>query len=366
MARPGAQARGDGRLGLKRLGLAATLLLAACTRPVEERSPFAPMPEPHTNNAVAAIERDGRTYFYSFMGLKPGKTHKDLSTAAFEYDLAGDRWRRIAPVPATEGRLASAAVTVGGEIYLFGGYTVAADGSERSTPHVYVFDPEAGRFRRRTDMPKPVDDSVALAYADRYVYLVSGWHNDGNVTNVQVYDTLEDIWFNATEFPGTPVFGHAGGIVGEDMVIVDGVAVLGRNGDGSRRYGLVEQAWLGHIDPDDPSRLHWQRLPHHGGPPVYRAAATGSLDRGLVVFAGGANRAYNYTGIGYDGVPAEPSARVFGFDPVNEIWMGFADKPVPSMDHRGLLEAGGAFWTVGGMVEDQRVSGVVDRFIVEE
>lgn len=25
-------------------------------------------------------------------------------------------------------------------------------------------------------MPVPVDDSVALVYRDRYVYLVSGWH----------------------------------------------------------------------------------------------------------------------------------------------------------------------------------------------
>ena len=38
-------------------------------------------------------------------------------------------------------------------------------------------------------MPVPVDDSVALSYKERYIYLISGWHNDGNVNLVQVYDT---------------------------------------------------------------------------------------------------------------------------------------------------------------------------------
>jgi len=348
------------------LALLATFALAACTRPVEEQSPFSPMPEPHANNAVAAVERGGRAWLYSFMGLMRGKRHTDISTAAFAYDVAADRWRRTAPVPVAEGRLASVAATVGGRIYLFGGYTVAADGGERTTPELFAFDPAGETYRRRADMPKPVDDSVALPYADRYIYLVSGWHRDGNVTNVQVYDTEEDVWFNATDFPGIPVFGHAAGIVGNAMIVVDGAAVLGRSADGGRRYGLVKQAWLGRIHPDDPSRIRWQRLDDHAGPPVYRAAAVGSADLGLVLFAGGANRAYNYTGIGYDGEPAEPSARVFGYDPVNEIWLGFADKPIPSMDHRGLLEAGGAFWTVGGMVDGQRVSGVVDRFEAEE
>jgi len=364
------EARAGGGRGLVRrcapvLAGGLVLALAACTRPVEEESPYAPMPVPHANNAVAAAEVDGKARLYSFMGLKPGKTHADISTAAFEYSVAEDSWRRINPVPVPEGRLASVATTVNGIVYLFGGYTVAADDSEVSTPHVFAYDPESGRYSRRADIPKPVDDSVALAYADRYVYLVSGWHRDGNLSNVQVYDTAEDVWFNATEFPGLPVFGHAGGIVGGDMVVIDGVALEGER-DGERQFRLVKQAWLGRISPDDPSRIRWERIGDHAGPPVYRAAATGSTNRGLILFAGGASRAYNYTGIGYDGEPAAPSARVFGYEPGSDLWLGFEDKPIATMDHRGLLEADGAFWTLGGMVEGQRVSGVVDRFKPEE
>jgi hypothetical protein len=81
----------------------------------------------------------------------------------------------------------------------------------------------------------------------------------------------------------------------------------------------------------------------------------------MVLFAGGSATAYNYNGIGYDGTPAAPSARVFGYDPFNELWMGFADKPIPSMDHRALLPANGVFWTIGGMIAGQTVSPLVDR-----
>ncbi len=320
------------------------------------------MPEAHSNNAVAALEIDGRAYLYSFMGLKAGKTRADISTAAFAYDVAGDRWRRLDPVPVPEGRLASAAAAVGGAVYLFGGYSVAADGHETSTPHVFRYDPESGHYRRLADIPKPVDDSVALAYADRYVYLVSGWHQDGNVADVQVFDTEEGVWFNASAFPGVPVFGHAGGILGKQMLVIDGVAVLGRE-DGKRRFGIVRQAWLGTINPDDPSDIAWRRIDDHAGPGLYRAAGGGAPDFGLVVFAGGSTRAYNYSGIGYDGRPAEPSARVFGYDPENDIWLRFADKAIPSMDHRGLVAAAGALWTIGGMGAEQRVIPYLDRIV---
>lgn len=349
-----------------RAGLLFVLLLAACGRPEIAppelpASPFAPMPEAHANNAVAALRSGGRDYLYSFTGLKAGKRREDISTAAFEYDVTADRWRRLPPVPVDEGRLAAAAVALGGKIYLFGGYTVAADGSEVSTPQALSFDPASDIWHRLADMPRPVDDSVALPYAGRYIYLVSGWHRDGNVANVQVFDTVEGVWFNASDFPGIPVFGHAGGLVGDRIVIIDGVAVLGEH-DGRREFGLVSQAWSGEINPDDPSDIAWRRVNDHGGPALYRAAGGAAPELGLVLFAGGATRAYNFSGIGYDGVPAEPSARVFGYDPVNDVWLGFADKPVASMDHRGLLAADGAFWTLGGMIAGQRVSPLLDRF----
>ena len=91
-------------------------------------------------------------------------------------------------------------------------------------------------------------------------------------------------------------------------------------------------------------------------------AAAGSSRNRSVVFAGGSERAYNYNGLGYDGVPAEPSARIFAFDLRNNSWVDLGEKPGPSMDHRGLLEANGAFFTIGGMGTERQVMGALSRF----
>ena len=320
--------------------------------------PRADLPMAHANNAVAQLERDGQTYFYSFLGLKSGKTWRDTSRMAFEYHVDADRWRRLPDVPVDRGRLAGAAVGLGGVVYLFGGYTVAESGAEVSTPEVFAFDPAADRYARRADMPTPVDDSMALAYADRYIYLISGWHADGNVTLVQVYDTAQDRWFRATDYPGLPVFGHAGGIVGNRMVVADGVAVLGFD-NGRRRFGIVDEAWAGEIDGGDPAVIRWTRLPPHPGAPLYRMAAAGSPSRNQVLFAGGSDNAYNYNGIGYDGTPSKPSAHGFAWDFASSTWVALPPRAMATMDHRGLLAHDGAFYTLGGMVSDQQVTATV-------
>lgn len=316
-----------------------------------------------SNNAVAKLELDGSIRFYSFMGLRAGKTYADISKQAFEYDVVAKRWRTLSDVPVAHGRLASAAVGVGDLVYLFGGYTVAADGTEVSTPEVFAFDPRANAYSPRKPMPVPVDDTVAVPFDNRYIYLVSGWHDKDNVRLVQVYDTFNDRWFRATDWPGRPVFGHAGGILGHRMVIADGVTVLPGE-TGSRRFKLIGDAWMGEINQSDPSRIVWKRLPIHPGNPLYRMAATGTPLAGSIVFGGGSEIAYNYNGDGYDGTPASPSARIFAFDFSRNRWVDLGSKKTPSMDHRGLLEVGGVFYTLGGMGEQRQVIGDTIQFTV--
>lgn len=333
-------------------------LLLACTA---EAKQLPPLPVAHSNNAVAKVELDGKLRFYSFMGLRAGKTHANISKQAFEYDVVARRWRELPEVPVAHGRLASAAVGIGELVYLFGGYTVAADGTEVSTPEVFAFDPKANAYSPRQPMPVPVDDTVAVPFNNRYVYLISGWHDKDNVRLVQVYDTVEDRWFRATDWPGLPVFGHAGGILGNQLVIADGVTVLGGE-TGSSRFKLIGDAWTGEINLTDPSKIAWKRLPSHPGKPLYRMAATGAQHTGSIVFGGGSEIAYNYDGQGYDGTPATPSKRVFSFDFHRNRWVDLGSRPTPSMDHRGLLEAGGVFYTLGGMGHQREVIGDIIPF----
>lgn len=321
------------------------------------------LPMATTNNAVASLEIGGVAYLYSFSGLGAGKQPGDIHSRAFAVDLASGNVEVLGGlVPGGKDRLASIAVGLGDLIFIFGGYTVAEDGSEVSSPEVFAFDPVSRGYQARAPMPLPVDDTLAFAYAGRYIYLVSGWHDEGNVADVQVYDSREDRWLKATPYPGAPVFGQAGGIVGNRFVIADGVAVLGRDVAGRRQFGISEAAWLGVIDPGDPSVIRWQALPPHPGPALYRMAAVGSERLGLVIFTGGSPNPYNYNGIGYDGEPSEPSNLVFAYDPASGAWSALGRKPVATMDHRGLLEAGDKFYTIGGMGTGQQVSDQVLSF----
>jgi len=323
------------------------------------------LPDPASNNAVAAVEIDTKPYLYSFSGLGEGKSRGDIHSHAYVVDVNERFVRELPPVPGGKARLASTAAAAGGKIYVIGGYTVGQDDSEVSTPEVYVFDPVSESYSEAAPMPLAVDDAVALVYQERYIYLVSGWHDSGNVSNVQVFDTLENLWFEATPYPGPPVFGHAGGISGNRFVIADGVAVLATDEAGRRTFGASDEVYLGTIDTGDPAVIEWQQLPPHPGKPLYRMAAAGDATSNLVVFAGGSDNPYNYNGIGYDKVPSDPSASVFGFDIVLREWRLYGEKPYPSMDHRGLIGMGGRYYIIGGMIQNQEVTDAIGWFELE-
>ncbi len=327
---------------------------------------LADLPFPVSNNAVAVSRSGDRTLLFSFLGLGPGKTWQDTRSDAWmlepgpdtdmariEAEPASISWKRLPDVPGPGGRLAATAVAVAGKVYVFGGYTVAEDGSEKSVPLVHGFDPEKLRYIERAPMPVPVDDAVSLVYADRYVYLVSGWHDTDNVDLVQVYDTVEDAWQRATPFPGPPVFGHAGGISGRKLLICDGVKVIPAE-DGKRKFAASPECFLGEIDAERFDVIAWRRVVHHPGPALYRMGATGMPD-GRIIFAGGSDNPYNFNGIGYDGVPSNPSDRVFAYDAKTDRWQALGRMARPSMDHRGLLALDRGYVLVGGMGEGQQV-----------
>ncbi|WP_159437124.1 Kelch repeat-containing protein [Parasphingorhabdus marina] len=323
------------------------------------------LPVPMTNNAVAlATGPDGPT-LYSFNGLKAGKGWQDTSQDAFACVIEIKACEAISPVPVEQGRLASAAVTVDGKIYLFGGYTVAENGDEVSTPEVFAYDTDDDSYVRVADMPTPVDDMVALPYRDRWIYLVSGWHDQGNVSLVQLYDTRTDSWSQATEFPGLAVFGHAGGLVGNSMIVTDGVAVAGLV-DGKRKFVAAPFTWRGDIDPADPLRISWRPVDPMPGGPLYRMAAVGDPQRKQVIFAGGGDNPYNYNGIGYDGEPAKPSDRIMGYDLETDSWTALGRLQSASMDHRGLAKSGQDYYIMGGMNADQAVIADVAKFRIDD
>lgn len=319
------------------------------------------LPAPVTNNAVVGVVTSQGPSLFSFAGLDTTKIWSGVSNAAYRWDVeSGEGWREIEPVPGP-GRLASTAQAVGGRVYVFGGYTVAESGAERSLPDVAIYDPESEAWSFGAPMPVPVDDVVSgILGPDSLIVLISGWHDRGNEPNVQLYDPREDRWVQATEIPGAPVFGHTGAIAERTAVYVDGAAVV----EARPRFQLDGSSWAGVFDPADPSQVEWVALPAHPGPPLYRAA--GGVVGSMVVFAGGTDNAYNYNGIGYDGRPAQPRAEVFGYDVTAGEWVDLTPLLEPTMDHRSLVTLAGRVYLIGGMRSGQRVSDGVLSISVED
>lgn len=321
------------------------------------------LPSPVTNNAVTQVEVDGEQYLLSFSGLGANKGYRDVHNKAYRYQVNRNEWREISPVPLSQGnrvltknltgRLASVATSIKDKAYVFGGYTVAKDHSEVSISDVYAYDVKRDSYQRLAPMPVPVDDSVALSFQNKYIYLVSGWHNSGNVNLVQLYNVETNQWQQATPYPGKAVFGHAGGIVGNKMLVCDGVAIKVHK-ERRRSYQDEAACYLGIINEKNPMRIDWRVVKHPTKNARYRMAAVGLKARHEIVFIGGSDNPYNYNGIGYDGKPSQPSNAIWRYNLATNQWQIFHSK-VATMDHRGLLVSQGELITLGGMAKKQKV-----------
>jgi N-acetylneuraminic acid mutarotase len=251
--------------------------------------------------------------------------------------------------------LAASAAALHAQVVLLGGYVVDGQGGETTVSDVNVYVPLENRWYRGEDVPVPVDDSVLGVYRDRFLYLVSGWSKTEPTRNVQVYDTEKNKWMQATPIPGTPVFGHAGAILGDTIIYVDGAY---KNPSGANpKYLASSECWMGKIAKGDITKIEWTKLPDHPGPARYRIAAGASEKDGRIYFSGGTDNPYNYNGVGYNGQPSEPSPVTFAFSLRSGKWETISENtPDPVMDLRGLLVTHRGLVILGGMAKGQQVT----------
>ncbi len=333
------------------------VIVVATVFPLRSAAQPAPLPVPLSNNAVASAKVGKREAIFSFMGIGPKKTWDDITNVAYSQDLSTGKWAELHPVPGPAGRIGASAIAAREQIFLLGGYTVDGQGSELTLSDVSVYEPLTQRWYRGTDLPQAIDDTVLGVYRDRYLYVISGRSKKEAVSAVQVYDIEKNKWSQATPIDGTPVFGHAGAIVDDTIVYVDG-AHKGR--DGEPAYVASDECWMGKIDHKDVSKIQWLQLDPHPGTARYRIAAGASEKEHKVYFTGGTANPYDYNGIGYDGKPSEPSPVTFAFDARNGKWEAVNENtPEPTMDHRGLLISRDGLVVVGGMEPGQKVTAKV-------
>jgi len=336
-------------LPLLLLGLCAVFLFAA------DHPKIPPMPVAVSNNAVASLKSG--IELYSIMGVGTKKTWDDITSKMYVLRFKSGKWTESRPVPGVAGRLAASAVGARGQVFVFGGYTVDGQGVETTSADVNSFLADEHRWYRAKDIPVPVDSTVLGINHDRYIYLVGGRSKNGPVNNVQVYDAEKDSWSDATPLPGTPVFGHAGGLTDDTIVYVDGAK---KNPAAGAPYVASDECWMGKIDKKDPDKITWTKLPPHPGPGRFGIVASGVEHQHKILFSGGTTVPHNYKGLDSDGKLAEISPVTFAFDTHGAHWETVTEDTFDvRADGRGILSTPLGPLILGGMLKNGAVSARV-------
>ena len=316
------------------------------------------LPEPVSNNAVASTSIRDKTYVMSATGLGPAKNSGAIHNKVWLHTLGEFGWTSLPAVPSQQrlaGRIGASAVALNNNFFIFGGRFVNNDGSVQTATDSYRLDPVTRRYTRLNDMPVPVDHAAAIPYQNRYIYLVSGWSDHGTVNLVQLFDNFTQRWSQATPYPGRPVFGLAGAIAANHLVVCDGVTVDYPK-DQARELNRIAACWVGKLG-SQPNSIAWQPISHPTGEARYRMAATTVTVNGeeMVAFIGGSHTPYALDGKGYAGQTAEPLAEVWLYAPLQQRWLKAADTEAV-MDVRGVVEVNGHFYSLGGMLKQQEVT----------
>ena len=310
------------------------------------------MPFRISNNAVAGATLLGEPHVYSFCGIDTTKIYSGISNRAFRFNYITDTWDEIANTPNTLPLIAAAASTVKNKIYIIGGYHVYSNGSETSSNEVIIYNPELNIYESNgAAVPVPIDDQAQCVWRDSLIYVISGWSNTTNVTNVQIYNPALNSWAVGTPVPNLTtykVFGSSGFILG-DTIFYFGGASTGFN------FPAGKVLRKGIINASDPTQITWSiedDAPNNN----YRSACLNYANS--VYWVGGSATSYNYNGIAYNGSGGVAAMQqIMRYDAYTQTWFARTGAPFSVMDLRGVAQVGPTSWVIcGGMKENQEVS----------
>ncbi|MBL4655055.1 MAG: T9SS type A sorting domain-containing protein [Bacteroidia bacterium] len=315
---------------------------------------LADMPEPVSNNAVTIAEVNGVQHVYSFAGIDSTKKYSGIHLQAFRYNTITNIWDTIPSLPDTMGKIAVGASTVKNKIYIIGGYHVFSDGTEKSSHLVHIYDPETNTYTEGAPIPISIDDHVQLVWRDSLIYIITGWSDNGNVNDVQIYNPTADSWLVGLSTPNSSsskVFGGSGVIINDAIYYLGGAS----DWDGST-FPVTTTLRQGVINPNDPTDIAWEQLNTNPYDDGYRMACTNHWGKALWI--GGSSESYNYDGIAYsDNSPVDPHNRILMYNTVDSSWTEFDSTTYSVMDLRGIAKLDeNNFIIAGGMLNNQKVS----------
>ena len=315
------------------------------------------MPEPVSNNAVVEAYASDSLCVYSFTGISEGLTPADIHLKSWRYNTLSEEWTQLPDVDDFQGKIAAGASTVNNIIYIIGGYHVFENFNEQSSEKVHRFDADANVWLENgADIPVPIDDHVQAVWRDSLIFVITGWSQNTNVDDVQIYDPSNDTWTAATPTPNSnsfKAFGASGTIVGDTIFYYGGTKISGFN------FVATNEFRKGVINPQDPTDISWSLEPDTDLPDGYRMACTSLGEE--VIWIGGSDVAYNFDGLAYSGgAIVQPHEDIRTYNSLTETWSFFEDSPFAIMDLRGIASLEDQQWiTAGGMSSNAQVTDAV-------
>jgi hypothetical protein len=335
-----------------------TLLLAliifplfSWAQPGWEWSELPNMPESVSNNAVVSAYCGDTLCVYSFTGIDSTLVPAGIHLKSWRFNSITQIWQQLPDAPDGQGKIAAGASTVNNLIYVVGGYHVNANFSETSSEKTHVFDPVANSWlSNAAPIPVPIDDQVQAVWNDSLIFVVTGWSNNGNVPDVQIFDPANNSWSVGTATPNFnnwKAFGASGAFAGDTLFYLGGASGSSFVASNNFRKGV--------LDSNDPTQIEWTQLDGFPGSDGYRMACTTSNER--VFWIGGSSISYNFDADAYNGSGiVDPEERIATYYSGIAHWEDFV-ADVGVMDLRGIARVSDNSWIIcGGMEANQVVS----------
>jgi N-acetylneuraminic acid mutarotase len=258
-------------------------------------------PAPMKRTEVAAATIGGKIYVVGgFEEPSLGNVLNFAITPALEeYDPPTDRWTTKTSMPVGLHHVGIG--VVGGRLYVIGGYKKSALSVWSPVATVYSYNPSTDAWTERAPMPT-ARGALSVTISEGRLYAIGGYEGKANSAAVEVYDPERNSWSSRAPLP-TPRDHLATATAAGKIYAIGGRL----KGDYHRNLSVTEVY--------DPTTDTWSRAPDL---PTARSGITAAQ-------AGG--RIFVFGGEGADGTFRENEA----YDPARDVWKAMA--PMPTARH---------------------------------
>ncbi len=210
-------------------------------------------------------------FVYMISGGDPSFANSALTSA---YNITTGTWANKASIPASRTQVTP--LQVRNKIYVIGGY----GGSFIPVTNTDIYDVTTNTWSGGAPIPQATGDYAAAVYNDSLIYIIGGYSGSADLNTVQIYNVTTNSWTTGTAKIGTAVAGLRMGITGNNIVLAGGYS--------QTMAAELASAYLGAINPADPTIITWATLANYPGGTAGRlGAGTTVQPDGRVYFGGG-------------------------------------------------------------------------------